>query len=377
MALAVDQPWVEVSSSGALELRDASTGHVAGRVAPGTAARVAADTLRAGLGLAAGADRRELGPMLEAVPARGGTVRVGGTPYRGRVRLAWTAPGRLAVVNVVPVEDYLAGVVPVEMGPVGVGAGDALKAQAVASRGYALLRVRQHAAFGFDLFAGEADQVYGGVSAETEAARAAVRATRGEILWSGGEPIEAFFHSTCAGRTAAADEVWRVPRRAYLAGVADVDARTGAPWDAASPRSRWTVRWTAAELARVLAPAIADSLGRAAGELRGLRVVSRGASGRVSGVEVSTAAGRVLLRGDAIRRVLRTPDARPLYSTRFALAITRGRDGRLAAVTAEGRGWGHGVGMCQFGAIGRARAGQDYRQILQAYYPGTRLERAY
>ena len=95
------------------------------------------------------------------------------------------------------------------------------------------------------------------------------------------------------------------------------------------------------------------------------------ASGRVAALGIDTDRGHYTLRGNDIRFVLRAPGGEILNSTYFTVESAAGGDGRLATVTLRGRGYGHGVGMCQWGAIGRARAGQDYRTILQTYYPGT------
>jgi len=128
----------------------------------------------------------------------------------------------VTVVDRVSMETYLAGVVSAEMGRRSLTEQEALRAQAVVSRTYALRNLRRWQVQGFDLYATVADQVYGGVAAETPEAREAVSGTRGMILIYGGQPIDAFFYSTCGGTTAEGTEVFRAADRPYLRSIADV-----------------------------------------------------------------------------------------------------------------------------------------------------------
>jgi stage II sporulation protein D len=130
----------------------------------------------------------------------------------------------------------------------------------------------------------------------------------------------------------------------------------------------------------VLSAALAQYLGSYAsvpaagpGFARNLSIVSRTPSGRVASLSVTTSRGQYTLRGNDIRYVLRAPGSEILNSTYFSVEPTQDFDGSLARVVVRGNGYGHGVGMCQWGAIGRARAGQDYRTILRTYYPGTTI----
>ena len=113
------------------------------------------------------------------------------------------------------------------------------------------------------------------------------------------------------------------------------------------------------------------------GDVRDITVEGRTASGRVSAVVLQTTRGRFRVQANDIRYVLRTPGGELLNSTYFSPEVVRSSDGRLARLTVRGRGYGHGVGMCQWGAVGRARAGQDFRTILGTYFPGTTVARAY
>jgi stage II sporulation protein D len=226
---------------------------------------------------------------------------------------------------------------------------------------------------GFDLFGGVEDQVYGGLSAEREEATRAVRATAGDILLYDGEPIRAFYHSTCGGSTAPVEEVMDRPGAPYLRGVSD-RAPDGTDYCSASPRYRWTVTWTPAELDSVARRELAAHFGVSASSLapiEDIEVVSRTPSGRVKELAFRGPGQDLVVSRLDIRRAL-PEDSRILSSTDFD--VSRGESG---LVEIHGRGYGHGAGMCQWGAIGRARAGQSYETILETYYPGAAVVHAY
>ncbi len=292
------------------------------------------------------------GPL--EVTVDGGEVR----RLRGRVD-AVAREGGLLVVNEIPMERYLAGVVPLEM-DAATWPMEALKAQAVASRTYALTRREARRRAGgagalYDLETSVLDQVYAGAHAEDPRAAVAVAATGGEWLAdASGRPILAAFHSTAGGYTEWAEEVWG-SSRPYLVGVR-------CPYDRESPVFEW--RWTtpAADVERRLVEA-----GYAAASLERLEVRDRTASGRARTLVATGAAGPVSVPATELRRILGWSR---LKSTAFEVT----RDGDQFRF--DGRGAGHGVGMCQWGARGMALAGHDYRQILEYYYPGVRLERS-
>ena len=309
--------------------------------------------------------------------ADGSTVSVRGVSYRGALLVRNAGRRGITFVNRLDMESYLLGVVPREIGDVDESAFEAIKAQAVAARTYAAKNLGRRTELGFDVYASTADQVYGGVGAEREMVSRAVRETAGEVLTYGGEPITAYYHSTCAGRTAAIDEVWNVRPVPYLVSVVDEDPRTGEAYDRASSRFRWTERWTGDQLVSILNRTLADSLrGRRIGEVEDVDVLSRTESGRVRAMRIDTDAGSFTVGRDRVRWILTPARGGILNSSKFDVRVERA-GGRVVSVVAEGGGWGHGIGMCQVGAMGRARAGQDYRTILLAYYPGVRLERLY
>jgi len=301
---------------------------------------------------------------------------------------------RVTVVNVVELESYLAGVVPGEIGrALPPDARAAVEAQAIVARTYVIGRLEAQRARGFDVFADTRDQVYGGAAGEDPLAAAAIAATGGLVVYRGDELADTFFHSTCGGHTADCAEVWPVAPDPLLRGVED-RRPDGVAWCGESRYAVWEQTWSWSDLERVLAaslPAYLDELAqhpgsawqtdgfapayagadpRRPGSLRRLEIDARTREGRVAALGITTEAGRYRVRGDETRRVLRpaATGAAILRSAWFDLETDEGR-----RVIARGRGWGHGLGLCQVGAIARARAGQTARAILAHYYPGSRL----
>lgn len=380
VGLVVDTASVEIASNTGLDLVSGGTRASVRRAGPGERLTIAAGA-EGGLQITGptGAPVAARAPLLVR-PAAGGRITLGGRPYRGSALLLDAGPGRVTAVNLVSLEEYLLGVVPHEIGRVGEDLLEAAKAQAVAARTYAVAHRGRREAQGFDFFATVQDQVYGGAESEHGITSRAVRETTGEILTYDGAPVEAYYHSTCAGQTAAIEEVWLGERpRPYLVSVRDIDPRTGQAYDSFSNRFRWTQRWSADTLTRILARTLADSLpaGAQLGEVRELTILHRSPSDRVRQLRIDTDAGTVHVGGDRVRWIFLTPEGRILNSSKFELEVVRDPSGRITEVIANGGGWGHGIGMCQVGAMGRARAGQNYRTILQTYYPGTALLKLY
>lgn len=306
-----------------------------------------------------------------------GLVRVNGRAYRGSVEVVRDTAG-ITLVNRVLLESYLLGVVSAEMGRRNQAEFAALEAQAVVSRTYALRHLRRRAALGFDLHAGVADQVYAGSGSETPEGLEAVRATRGMVLTDGGAPIDAFYYSTCGGQTADGVEAFRAASRSYLRSFPDVDEH-GADYCSISPRYRWREEWTGealrATLRRTL-PAASGVPGDRVAEVRDVWVARRTGSGRVGRLAITLRSNQVMVDGPAVRQVLRPASGDLLRSAAFSLTAT-GAGREITRLVAEGSGAGHGVGLCQWGAVGRSRAGHDFRRILAAYYPGAALQRLY
>ena len=300
-------------------------------------------------------------------------LSLNGSPYRGELTFAASDSG-LAEVNTLPVEEYLLGVVPLEIGERPAADSAAVQAQAVTARSYAYIHLSPGRSF--DVTSGVLDQLYGGVAAESAVGSQAVESTRWLVVTYGGRVVNAPYHSACGGSTAAASEIWRTNDEPYLRAVTDRIPGTDRFYCDGAPRFSWTRTFDAQTLNAAIAAYLASYAsvpGNRPGSVRDVTVGSHTPSGRVGTLTITTDRGNYVLRGNDIRFVLRKPGGEILESTYFSVATAPAPDGSLARLTLHGMGYGHGVGMCQWGAIGRARAGQDFRTILQAYYPGTTI----
>ena len=214
------------------------------------------------------------------------------------------------------------------------------------------------------------------MDAEKPGSDRAVITTASLVLrWNGGV-VTAPYHSACGGGTAEPREVWSGTGEPWLRRVSDrVPGTLDRYYCEDAPRYRWTREFDGDELSQTVARylrAYAPTAPSAVGAVRSLVVEERTPSGRVAALGVRTDAGTFTLRGNDIRFVLRSARGDILASTYFSVDLTAGGDGRVSRAVLRG----HGIGMCQWGAIGRSRAGQDFRTILRTYYPGTTIEPA-
>jgi stage II sporulation protein D len=194
------------------------------------------------------------------------------------------------------------------------------------------------------------------------------------VLQYAGRVVNAPYHSACGGSTAAAEEIWRTSSEPYLQRVSDQIPGTDRFYCDIAPRFRWTRTLDGATLRAALVKYLStytQTPGGYPGTPHDVEVDTRTPSGRVGTLKIATDRGNYVLRGNDVRYVLRAPGGEILNSTAFTVESTPDRDGSIARLVVRGTGYGHGVGMCQWGAIGRARAGQDYLTILRTYYPGT------
>jgi stage II sporulation protein D len=302
----------------------------------------------------------ETGDELEGArvaPAGAGErVAADASPYRGVMDVLPAEDGRLTVVNVVPLEEYLRGVVPNELAPEAFPQLEAQKAQAVAARSYALAHLGDYASRGYDLCATPACQVYRGTESEHPRSDRAVAETRGVVASWRGRPIHAFYTSTCGGHTEEGTAVFE-DGAPYLRGVACPagDEAAGRP-----ERGReWEVELRPAQVkARV---ARYGDVGRVL-DLVPTRV---GVSGRVVELRVVGSDGELALRGQRVRLGL------GLRESLFVMHREEGPGGEVERFVIRGRGWGHGVGLCQLGASAMARSGASFDAILKHYYTGV------
>jgi len=322
---------------------------------------------------------RFAGPLIVRSMTPGALLRYDGKRYRGELIISVTDTGML-VVNRLGVESYLRGVVPLEIGNRQPGEEAAVQAQAVAARSYSYVHIAEAGNRGFDMYATVQDQVYGGADAEKPIADEAITATQDMVLRYAGRIINTPYHSTCGGSTASVEEVWwKEPSQPYLRPVSDRIPGGNGYYCDPSPRFRWTTTFQRDELRATVQKYLAQySTGVPSGSIgsvTGVRIEGQTPSDRVRAMTFQTTRGSFLVRGNDVRFVLRSPSGTILNSTYFTAEVTPGPNGEVGTLTLKGGGYGHGIGMCQWGAIGRARAGQDYRTILTTYYPGTTVGR--
>lgn len=282
------------------------------------------------------------------VETMGETISFKELRLRGFLTVA-LEPDGLQTINHVPIEAYLYGIISKEM-PAS-WSGDALKAQAVASRTYALYIKSKNRFMPYDVEATTESQVYGGYNAETESTNTAVNATRGQVLTRNHRLIIPYFHSNSAGHTEEARYVWQVDLP-YLKGVND-------PFSKSLPNSSWQYR-----LPYAVASDRLNQAGLKIGYIKSIKPNSYTPSGRVFDLALDTNAGRVILSANHFRCLL---DAKQIKSTLFKIIP------QPAGVMLEGNGHGHGVGMSQWGANQMAATGHLYPEILKHYYSGVEL----
>ncbi|MBS2036616.1 SpoIID/LytB domain-containing protein [bacterium] len=312
------------------------------------------------------------------------------TAYRGKLTLKAGENG-ISAINQLPADAYLAGVIPSEV-PF-TFPGEALKAMAVVARTYALSHLGRHNAEGFDVCSEVHCQVYRGLAAEHPYTTAAIQSTRGELLKFRDKPADCSFHACCGGHGVDAKDTWPgMTDKSYLAGTYDqlpaspqadltqeaafrgwLDGRYPAYCSSAG-RFRWeeTMPWSQFEskLKESVPVMVANAT---LTSLKNVEVTRRDRSGRVAELKLSAEPTDLTLGGDSVRWLTSAGKigAGGLQSSLFYLDISG--EGEAKIIRLRGGGWGHGVGLCQEGAAGRARSGQNYRQLLMHYYPGTVL----
>ena len=294
-------------------------------------------------------------------------IQIGERKYRGYLRMLINQHGSLLAINHVPLEPYIASVVggelPAYFHP------QTFRVQAVAARSYVLHRMLNTNRRDWDVSAGPASQVYGGLSSETKQTRKAQRKTRGQVLVyrSGGrqEVLCAFYSSTCGGGTQA---VWELKK-----GFPHIEPLAGVKINLcqASPRYTWEKRaWSKTDLRRALIEKLGNKNARLAklGPIKTLHVSRRTTDNkRARQITIADQRDReALVSGEDLRQALQLP------STWFRI-----EDHPDQIWFTDGHGWGHGMGMCQFGAEGMARLKYDYKKILATYYPSSELVRFY
>jgi SpoIID/LytB domain protein len=416
-------PFAEIShTAGTVHLIDVGSGKQITDLEPATIVRVTRDANGYRV-LVAGADYGVFeGPLffrptdaanrfrIEHIRRTFGTTQV--PSYRGAIEISHstgTEANKLHVVNIVEIEDYVPGVVANES--IASFHMEALKAQAVAARGYAIANIgRFRATFPYDIVDSSASQVYRGVISEHVRAVQASSETTGLVASHGGTIIGALYSSSMGGHTDHNEWIFNIPSNQwpgtngtpYLRGIYDgdgvppdvtTDSGLAAFW-AATPQpnvyddcgrvnnrfSRWRVVLTGAQIRARITPAVPAGV-----NVTNVEITKRMTSGRAAIVKISLSNGNsVEVRGwDPLRSFFRPAVSTPalcgttsipagmVLNNPSVLNVAKNADGTVNNVTVWGGGWGHNVGMSQYGAHGRARSGQTFLQILKAYYTGV------
>lgn len=287
--------------------------------------------------------------------------------YRGKLKV-FNLNNGIKIVNELKIEDYVKGVMTREM-PVGKGNDNynALKAFSICIRTYAFNRMAQRRD-SFDLFPDTRDQVYGGVISETDYTNQIVDETAGQILSYDDKPAQIFYHSTCGGFTEDVQNIFNSGPIPYLISISDGND----PYCKISPRYEWSEKYPEALfINRLFAAGLLDNSDYS---IKNISVESRFESGRVNELKINliNTVGQmknISLFSNNIRSVIKTSDGNSiLRSTMFNISLDSKKN-----VLIGGKGFGHGVGMCQWGAIGQSKQGISYKEILNHYYPGTKI----
>ena len=283
-------------------------------------------------------------------PRRDASVIINKHHFRGSVVLIRTASNRLTVVNSINIEDYIKGVLYHEVShhwPM-----EALKTQAVAARTYALYSMGSSKAKDYDVTNDIYSQVYGGKNSERYRTGLAVDRTQGEVLVYNNQILPAYFHATCAGMTEDADELWG----------GNLQPLRGVPCQFCqdSPHMHWKKNFQLKDVQEKL-----NKNGYKVGLIKEIQVAERNRSGRISTLKILGRRGdELIIKGKDFREIL-GPNV--LKSNNYEIQM------QGYYVDFIGKGWGHGVGMCQWGSRGMALQGFTYQQILNYYYPSAQL----
>ncbi|KDR96081.1 stage II sporulation protein D [Peptoclostridium litorale DSM 5388] len=337
-------------------------------------------------------------------------IWIDGKRYRGGAVFRRMSDGKITVINRVRLEEYLYGVVPNEAyttWPI-----ESLKAQAVAARNYTVISMGKHKSEGFDLCGTTHCQMYGGYGTERSSTNRAVEETRGKFMTYDGKVVSAFFHSNSGGRTEDSENVWSA-ELPYIRGVED-------EYSVGEPKSSWNAQFTSEQVRSKLSAAGVDI-----GDIEDMKIGSLSENGRVTELEVIGSYGEKTLQKDAIRKTFGynvlmstyfSMSSKPTEAAQKNMSVLSANnktsldmsslkmvssDRRVSSVksgegisvisayssqkitpepqkmeqfTFEGKGWGHGLGMSQWGARKMAELGYGYEDILKHYYTGVEIE---
>ena len=337
-------------------------------------------------------DRLEVSSSKDLIRVRQGKDDKFGIPFSGKLRLQPNAYGTYTLVNDVPLETYLQGVVPHEIGRNVSYA--AIEAQTIIARTYALRNLRRFAIDGYELSADTHCQVYLGLKDTDPNADRAISATKGKVLTYNNELVDALYSSTTGGVTAVFSDVWNGSDKPYLKSLVD---SAYSVWDLSRQSLadennfqqfinmqrgfnetgtrlfRWRKESSIEQLTQDLQKFLAKNRSSLASftKIQQMQVMQRSLGGRILKLAVQTDLGNIILEKDEIRSAFSAPRStlfylEPLYDQ------TKGEN-TLEGYAFVGGGLGHGVGLSQIGASGLAKLGWRSDRILNFYYPGTQI----
>ncbi len=280
-------------------------------------------------------------------------LRANGDPFRGSLSVVETVGG-VMLINTIPLEHYIAGIINNEISS--SWHPDAIKAQAVIARSYAMWRIKERAGELYHVTATNLDQVYTGAGAEDTKAVKGVQDTYGEVLTYDGEIALTLYHSNAGGKTEAAGNVW--------GGVYHYLRSVSSAGDKKAPHYSWKFKVNESTLRSAFTRSGYD-----VGEIKRISVKKKSPTGRVKlALVISKGAQTVKITGEELRKVVGYGNVK---STLFKVSKSG------STFIFKGRGSGHGVGLSQWGAKAMAEKGRSYKKILKHYYPGTKLDKIY
>ncbi len=293
-------------------------------------------------------------------PARGIRVEAMGerdiyldtTRYRGAIEIQKDKTGKLFALSRLDIESYMYGVLQHEVPywwPM-----EALKAQAVAARTYAMYQAQVNKAGDYDLKSDTSSQMYGGSTTERFRTKTAVDQTRGQVLTYQGKIFPTYFHATCAGVTAGAQEIWKI-------NLPPISGMVHCGYCRFSPHYSWNSKVSLAEVEEKL-----NKSGRPVGQVLKIEIISQTPSGRVGSLKITGISGEAVIAAKDFRIWI---GGDRMKSTLFTVNVVDDM------AEFHGKGWGHGVGLCQWGTLGQALLGHKYEAILKFYYPGADITR--
>ena len=285
------------------------------------------------------------------ITVSGGAIHVEKRKYARQIEIIKKA-GTITVVNQIDLEEYLKGVLPLEVHhdwPL-----EALKAQAVISRTFALFKVLEKKDQDYALVDTVQSQVFGGSIFHRESTNRAAELTKGEVLTSGGKLFPSYFHSICGGHTAKANEIWAVEPNPVFQAVPCHFCKEAKYW-------RWTFKMPVEKIEKIM-----QDKGYPAKNLQEIGFAKRDKSGRATRVILKYKYSNLVIKADDFRAWIGYERLRSLKAT---VNVKNG------LVYFTGYGWGHGIGFCQWGSKGQSDAGKKYHEILNYYFPGSEVKK--